>query len=113
MLWLASLLIVFILLTAPNKRPASFLFFMVTVNHSLSHVLSSNAAADASNAFLSVRGKTKIRNSLDNARLTVFARNISFAFIGHSADHDICFSLWQTAQRLRGAGDIPAHVSVL
>jgi hypothetical protein len=82
---------------------------MATVDHSLSRVFS----FDAPNASLSVRGKAKIRNSLNNARLAVFARSISFAFIRHSADHDMCSSLWQAAQRLRDAGDIPAHVPVL
>jgi hypothetical protein len=53
MLWLASLLIVFALLAAPNGRPASFLFFVVTVDHPSSRVFSS----DAPNASLSVRGK--------------------------------------------------------
>jgi hypothetical protein len=113
MLWLASLLIIFTLFAALNERPASFFFFVVTVDHPLSRVLSPNADADTPNASLSVRGKAKIRNSLNNARLTIFARSISFAFIRHSADHDICFSLWQTAQRLRGADDIPAHIPVL
>jgi hypothetical protein len=69
MLWLASLLIVFALLTAPNRRPASFLFFIVTVDYPLSRVFSFNAP----NAFLSVRDKAEIGNSLNNARLAVFA----------------------------------------
>jgi hypothetical protein len=67
MLWLASLLIVFALLTAPNRRPASFLFFIVTVDYPLSRVFSFNAP----NAFLSVRDKAEIGNSLNNARLAV------------------------------------------
>jgi hypothetical protein len=71
MLWLASLLIVFALLTAPNGRPTSFLFFIATVNHPLSRVFSSDA--DAPNASLNIRGKAEIRNSLNNARLAVFA----------------------------------------
>jgi hypothetical protein len=104
-------LIVFALLTAPNERSASFLFFMTTVDHPLSRVFSSDA--DAPNASLSVRGKAEIKNSFDNARLAVFARSISFAFIGHSADHDVCSSFWQAAQRLRGAGDMLTHVPVL
>jgi hypothetical protein len=86
---------------------------MATVDHPLSRAPSSSADADAPNASLSVRGKAEIGNSLNNARLAVFARSISFALIGHSADHDVCSPLWQAAQRLRGAGDIPAHVSVL
>jgi hypothetical protein len=93
MLWLASLLIVFTLLAAPNGRPASFLFFVVTIDHSLSRVFSFNAP----NASLSIGGKAEIKNSLNNARLAVFARSISFALIGHSADYDICSSFWQAA----------------
>jgi hypothetical protein len=77
MLWLASLLIVFTLLAAPNGRPANFLFFVATVDHPSSRVFSSDADADADadapNASLSVRGKAEIRNSLNNARLAVFA----------------------------------------
>jgi hypothetical protein len=111
MLWLASLLIVFALLAAPNGRPASFLFFVATVDHPSSRVFSSDV--DAPNASFSVGGKAEIGNSLDNARLAVFAQSISFALIGHSADHDVCSPLWQAAQRLRGAGDMPAHVPVL
>jgi hypothetical protein len=76
-------------------------------------VFSSDADADASNAFLSIGGKAKIENSLDNAHLAVFARSISFALIRHSADYDICSSFWQAAQRLRGAGDIPAYIPIL
>jgi hypothetical protein len=111
MLWLASLLIVFALLVAPNGRPVSFLFFVATVDHPLSRVFSS--VVNAPNASLSVKGKAEIGNSLNNARLAVFARSISFALIGHSADHDICSPLWQAAQRLRGAGDMPTYVPVL
>jgi hypothetical protein len=95
MLWLASLLIVFALLAAPNGRPASFLFFVATVDYPLSRVFSSDV--DAPNTSLSVKGKAEIGNSLDSARLAVFARSISFALIGHSADHDIYSPLWQTA----------------
>jgi hypothetical protein len=87
---------------------------MATVDHPLSRVPSSDAAdADTPNASLSVRGKAEIKNNLNNACLAVFARSISFALIRYSADHDICSPLWQAAQRLRGAGDIPAHVPVL
>jgi hypothetical protein len=86
MLWLASLLIVFALLAAPNGRPASFLFFMATVDYPSSRVFS----FDAPNASLSIGGKAKIRNSLNNVRLAVFARSISFALIRHSYDYDIC-----------------------
>jgi hypothetical protein len=53
MLWLASLLIVFALLAAPNGRPASFLFFVATVDHPSSR----SSDADAPNASLSVGGK--------------------------------------------------------
>jgi hypothetical protein len=109
MLWLASLLIVFALLAAPNGRPASFLFFMATINHPLSRVF----FFDAPNASFSVRGKAEIGNSLNNARLAVFARSISFALIRHSCDYDICSSPWHAAQRLRGAGEMPAYVFVL
>jgi hypothetical protein len=86
-------------------------FFIVTMDHSLSRVLSSDV--NTPNTSLSVRGKTKIRNNFNNARLVIFARSISFVFIRYSADYDICFSLWQAAQRLRGADDIPAYVPVL
>jgi hypothetical protein len=89
------------------------LFFMTTINHSLSRVLSSDADADALNIFFNVRGKAKIKNNFNSVRLTIFARSISFAFIRYSADHDICSFLWQAAQRLRGAGDISTHVPVL
>jgi hypothetical protein len=82
---------------------------VATVDHPLSRGLSSGAP----NASLSVGSKAEIRNSLDSARLAVFARSISFALAGHSADYDVCSPLWQAAQRLRGAGDIPAYVSVL
>jgi hypothetical protein len=109
MLWLASLLIVFTLLIAPNKRPVSFLFFIATVDYPLFYIFS----FDAPNAFLSIEGKAKIRNSLNNARLAVFAWSIFFALIRHSCNHDICFSSWHTAQRLRGAGEISTYISVL
>jgi hypothetical protein len=85
---------------------------MIIMNHLLSRVPSSNAAdADTPNTSFSVRGKAEIRNSLNNARLAIFARSIFFALIGHSADHNICSFFWQAAQRLRGAG--PAHVPIL
>jgi hypothetical protein len=109
MLWFASLLIVFALLAAPNGRPASFLFFIATVDHPSSRVLFFYAPY----ASLSVRGMAEIGNSLDSARLAAFARTISFTLAGHSPDHDVCCPPWQAAQRLRGAGDMPAHVSVL
>jgi hypothetical protein len=109
MLWLTSLLIIFTLLTAPNGRPASFLFFIATVDHPSSRVLSSYAPY----ASLSVRGMAEIGNSLNSARLAAFARTISFTLAGHSPDHDIYYPPWQAAQRLRGAGDMPAHVSIL
>jgi hypothetical protein len=69
MLWLASLLIVFALLAAPNRRPASFLFFVATVDHSSSRILSFCAP----HASLSVKGMAEIGNSLDSARLAAFA----------------------------------------
>jgi hypothetical protein len=69
MLWLASLLIVFALLIAPNGRPASFLFFMATMDHPSSRILSSYAP----HASLSIRGMAEIGNSLDSARLAAFA----------------------------------------
>jgi hypothetical protein len=107
---LASLLIIFTLFTAPNERSTSFFFFMATVNHPLSRAFSFFGAPNAS---LSVRDKTKIKNSFNNARLTVFAQSIFFALIKHSCDHDTCFSPWYAAQRLRDAGEMPAHISVL
>jgi hypothetical protein len=82
---------------------------VATIDHLLSRGLSSGAP----NTSLSVEGKAKIGNSLDSARLAVFTRSISFALAGHSADHNVCSFLWQAAQRLRGAGDIPAYVSIL
>jgi hypothetical protein len=109
MLWSASLLIVLALLTAPKGRPASFLFFIATVDHPSSRMLFSCAP----HASLSVGGMAEIGNSLDSARLAAFARTISFTLAGHSPDYDICCPPWQAAQRLRGAGDMPAHVSVL
>jgi hypothetical protein len=109
MLWSASLLIVLALLTAPKGRPASFLFFVATVDHPSSRMLSSCAP----HASLSVGGMAEIGNSLDSARLAAFARTISFTLAGHSPDHDVYCPPWQAAQRLRGAGDMPAHVSVL
>jgi hypothetical protein len=84
---------------------------MATVDYFLSYVFSSNA--DTLNISFSVRGKAKIRNNLNNARLAIFTRSISFAFIRYSADYNICSPLWQAAQHLRGAGDIPTHVPML
>jgi hypothetical protein len=91
MLWSASLLIVLALLTAPKGRPASFLFFMATVNHPSSRMLSSCAP----HASLSVGGIAEIGNSLDSARLAAFARSISFVLAGHSLDHDVYCPPWR------------------
>jgi hypothetical protein len=109
MLWLTSLLIVFALLAAPNRRSASFLFFIATVDYPLSYMLSSYAPYTS----LNIKGIAKIGNSLDSARLAAFARTISFTLAGYSPDYDICCPPWQAAQRLRGVGDMPAYVSVL
>ena len=109
MLWPASLLIVLALLTAPNGRPASFLFFGAAVDPPSSRRLSSCAP----HASLKVGGVAEIGNSLDSARLAVFARAISLTLAGHSPDHDVCCPPWQAAQRPRGVGDISAHISVL
>jgi hypothetical protein len=73
MLWLTSLLIVFTLLAASNRRPVSFLFFITTIDHPLLRVFSFDADADAPNVSLNIKGKAKIKNSLNNARLAVFA----------------------------------------
>ena len=70
-------------------------------------------SACAPHASLSVGGMAEIGNSLESVRLAAFARTISFTLAGHSPDHDGCYPPWQAAQRLRGAGDMPAHVSVL
>jgi hypothetical protein len=88
-------LIVFAFLAAPNGRPASFLFFMATVDYPLSRVFFFDV--DAPNASLSVEGKAEIGNSLNNARLAVFARSIFFALIRHFSNHDVCSPLWQAA----------------
>jgi hypothetical protein len=109
MLWLASLLIVFALLAAPNGRPASFLFFIAIVDHSSSRILFFCAPY----ASLSIEGIAEIGNSLNSARLAAFARTISFTLAGHSPDYNIYYPPWQAAQRLRGAGDMPAYISVL
>jgi hypothetical protein len=79
------------------------------MDHLSSRVLFSDADVDALNASLSVRGKAEIRNSFNSVRLTVFARSISFAFIRHSADHDICFFLWQAALGCKTARVDPAR----
>jgi hypothetical protein len=109
MLWPASLLIVLALLTAPNGRPVSFLFFKVAIDYSSSYMLSFCAPY----ASLKVEGVAEIGNSLNSARLAVFARPISLTLAGHSPDHDIYCPSWQAAQRPRGVGDIPAYISVL
>ena len=84
MLWVASLLIVFVLLTAPTGRP-TFLFFAVTVDHSPSGVFS----PCVSHASLSIEAVAEIRKSVDSVCLAAFARSISFTLAGHSADHDV------------------------
>jgi hypothetical protein len=100
MLWSASLLIVLALLTAPKGRPASFIFFMATVDHPSSRILSFYAP----HASLSIGGIAKIGNSLNSARLAAFARTISFTLAGHSSDYDI----YCPSCRLRSACVTPA-----
>ena len=85
MLWPASLLIVLALLTAPNGRPASFLFFGAAVDPPSSRRLSSCAP----HASLKVGGVAEIGNSLDSARLAVFARAISLTLAGYSLNYNI------------------------
>jgi hypothetical protein len=70
---------------------------MATVACELSanRVLSSGAPK----ASLSVGGIAEVGNSLNSARLAVFARDISLTLAGHSADHDVCSPLWQAAHR--------------
>jgi hypothetical protein len=107
MLWLVSLLIVFILFTAPTGRP-TFFFFIVTVDYFPSGVFSPCVLY----ASLSV---AEIRKSVNSVCLAAFTRSISFTLAGYSADHDVWLPPWHAAQRLWGAGDplTPAHISVL
>ena len=88
-------MIIFILLTAPTGRPI-FLFFTVTIDYSLSGVFSSYVP----HASLSIEAVAEIGNSVDSVCLAAFARSISFALAGHSADHNIWLPLWHAAQRL-------------
>jgi len=83
-LWLASLLIIFILLTAPTGRP-TFLFFTVTIDHSLSGVFSPYVLYTS----LSIEAVAKIRKSVNSVCLIAFTRSISFTLARHSADHDV------------------------
>jgi hypothetical protein len=100
-LWLASLVVVFALLTAPIDRPGicNFLFFVVTVDQfsvavacepSERRVFSVGAAPNTS---LNVGTAVDIGNSFGSVNLAALARSVSFTLAGHSADHDVCSPL--------------------
>jgi hypothetical protein len=97
MLWLASLVVVFALLTAPISRPGvcSFLFFVVTVDQFSVAVACVSperrvfSADTALNVSLSVGTAVNIRNSFGSVDLAAFARSVSFTLAGHSTDHNI------------------------
>jgi hypothetical protein len=100
MLWLASLVVVFTLLTAPIGRPGicSFLFFVVTVNQfSVAIAYESPrrrvfSADTALNISLNVETAVDIRNSFGSVDLAALARSVSFTLARHSAVHDVCSS---------------------
>jgi hypothetical protein len=97
-LWLASLVVVFALLTAPIGRPdvCSFLFFIVTVDQFSVACESPErrvfSAGTAPNTSLNVGTAVDIRNSFGSVNLAALARSVSFALAGHSVDHDVCSS---------------------
>jgi hypothetical protein len=102
MLWLASLVVVFTLLTAPVGRPGicSFLFFVVTVDQFSVVIIACESperrvfsTSTALNISLSVGTAVNIRNSFGSVNLAVFARSISFTLAGHSADYNVCSPL--------------------
>jgi hypothetical protein len=84
MLWLASLVVVFALLTAPVGRPGvcSFLFFVVTVDQFSVVVVACESperrvfsTGAAPNISLSVGTAVDIGNSFGSVNLAVFARS--------------------------------------
>jgi hypothetical protein len=95
-LWLASLIVVFALLTAQIGRPGicSFLFFMVIVDQFSVACESPErrvfSAGMALNTSLNVGTAVDIRNSFGSVNLAALARSFSFTLAGYSADHDIC-----------------------
>jgi hypothetical protein len=98
MLWLASLVVAFTLLTAPIGRPGicSFLFFVVVADQFSVAVACESperrvfSAGAALNISLSVGTAVDIRNSFGSVNLAAFARSVSFILAGYSADHNVC-----------------------